>query len=270
MPAASLQNVPAALFILINAVESNDIEKVRNALLRVKNDGVDINQSNPVEYTALHVAAKNGDLEIAEELIAAGANPNVKSGILSRIPLHLAIWSDKIDMVKFLISAGADMTIKDENGSPALFWIHNRSVDMIRTLISIPGIDLNVRGCYGRTILFGAIYSITGNEFAEILLQHGADPNIIDRDGYTVLAQVIRIRFNDDQVDLVNLLLQYGANPFIKNKHNSTALDVAYTHKATDTIKVLENYFPTFHNLIKWCIRDNKINVSVLPKMIMS
>ncbi|KAH6680921.1 ankyrin repeat-containing domain protein [Halenospora varia] len=61
--------------------------------------------------TALHFAAAEGHLQIVDDLIQAGANVNaVTSNVIS--PLHEAVLSSFIDVVRLLLDNGADPLIR--------------------------------------------------------------------------------------------------------------------------------------------------------------
>lgn len=65
---------PCFLFSLdfLRAVELNRSADVR----RMVDEGADVNQSDPLGYTALHIASWNGSAEMVEYLLQMGANPN--------------------------------------------------------------------------------------------------------------------------------------------------------------------------------------------------
>lgn len=67
----------------------------------------------------LYIAAIAGDLEIADALINAGANLDLRCNY-DRTALHAASISEHVEIVKSLIYAGADLDIKDDSGSTPL------------------------------------------------------------------------------------------------------------------------------------------------------
>ncbi len=77
---------------------------------------------------ALVLLALNGKAEAARRLIAAGANPNVPStGLYSHgTPLHHAVSSGRLDVVRVMVEAGADAKLKDSAwGGTPLGWAHH-------------------------------------------------------------------------------------------------------------------------------------------------
>jgi len=81
--------------------------------------GSDLNAVNKQGDTPLHIAVKLKKLDFIKELIAAGANLNAKNKKLET-PLHLAINKNYIAAIKDLIESGADLNVRDKNGSTPL------------------------------------------------------------------------------------------------------------------------------------------------------
>jgi cytohesin len=63
------------------------------------------------EFTALHYAARFGNKNVAEVLIAHGADINAKDK-WDYQPIHWAAYHDRADVVELLISKGADVNAK--------------------------------------------------------------------------------------------------------------------------------------------------------------
>ena len=59
-----------------------------------------------------------------------------------------------------------------------------------------------------------------------VLLEHGADVNVVDGHGNTALM----IAAGRGDVQCISLLLKSGADPQVKNKRGKTALDLAHDH----------------------------------------
>jgi len=84
----------------------------------------------------IQAAVISGNLEIVEQHISAGTNINQKDQMSGSTPLITAVTFDKIDIVKALINAKADLNIKNNDGSTALhsaaFFCH---VEIVQLLI---------------------------------------------------------------------------------------------------------------------------------------
>ena len=69
----------------------------------------------------LHQAAMDNDVEKALAAIAAGADPDHKD-IYDSAPLHAAVQSNAVDVVKVLLEAGAMVDLPASNGHTSLFF----------------------------------------------------------------------------------------------------------------------------------------------------
>jgi ankyrin repeat protein len=96
---------------LFDAVEVQDFEKLKN--LFKNNDITDdiLNSYDEVFYTLLHKAILKGNIDIVNFLISNGANISIKTMYLDETPLLLAVKSGNIEITKLLISKGADINV---------------------------------------------------------------------------------------------------------------------------------------------------------------
>ena len=83
----------------------------------------------------LHLAAQGGHKEIAELLIAAGADVNAKNKY-GTTPLHKAAFYGHKEIAELLIANGVDVNAKKNNGRTPLdraIWINETEIaDLIR------------------------------------------------------------------------------------------------------------------------------------------
>lgn len=79
----------------------------------------DPNQRGAVDDSPLHIAARKGELQDVEVLVAHGGNIN-SIGDLGNSPLHQAALSGHEAMVRLLLNLGADPSIKNEFSQTAL------------------------------------------------------------------------------------------------------------------------------------------------------
>ena len=94
-----------------------------STLIALLEGGADPNLlDGPVPYHPLDYAAMHGRADLADLLIAFGANMNAKDNLYGETPLHQAIAAGEfaprvhLDVVQLLIDRGADVNAKDRNG----------------------------------------------------------------------------------------------------------------------------------------------------------
>jgi ankyrin repeat protein len=156
-----------------DAAMSGDADRVV-ALLR---SGADVNAAQGDGMTALHWAAYNGQVELVETLLEAGATTQVVTRIGSYTPLHHAARNGFADVVEALIAAGADVEAVTSTGQARALHLAASSgrEAAVRALIE-GGADVDARETsWGQTPLMFAAGS-GRTDVVRMLLGHGADP----------------------------------------------------------------------------------------------
>ena len=91
-----------------------------STLIALLDGGADPNLlDGPVPYHPLDYAAMHGRADVADLLIAFGADMNAKDNLYGGTPLHYAIWyapQGHLEVAQLLIDRGADVNAKDVNG----------------------------------------------------------------------------------------------------------------------------------------------------------
>ena len=89
--------------------------------------------------TALHWAAGRGNLKASEclckEMKSEGIN--IQMTVRQQTALHFAVQGGYTDIVRLLISSGADIDLKDVNGWTALDWARNHPTESKEAIIKL-------------------------------------------------------------------------------------------------------------------------------------
>ena len=168
-----------ALSVGINAAESPVADAAargdRDAVKSLLKQAADVNAAQGDGMTALHWAAMNGDLDLAQMLIVAGANVKATTRLGSYTPLYLASQQGHGGIVQALIKAGGDVKTGTPNGTtPLMVAAASGDVEAVRALIEA-GADVNAKdGVRAQTPI---IYAAASNRAAviELLAAKGAD-----------------------------------------------------------------------------------------------
>lgn len=161
---------PAAASDIADAVRRGDKEAVRLLLAAM----VDVNEQQGDGTTALHWAAYNDDVETAELLIRRGANLQgvTRNGALT--PLLVAASNGSAGVVKALLAAGANPNVRSTDGAtPLMTAAASGSVEAVKLLLD-QGAELNAKdSARGQTPLMFAAAADRAAVISE-LLKRGA------------------------------------------------------------------------------------------------
>jgi ankyrin repeat protein len=284
---------PTGETALMTAVRAGALGAVR-VLLEA---GSTIDARDPTyQQTALMLAVRENHPEIVGLLVDRGAQVNARTrigetpkwilpnsvpgfghgvGIVrgglpergSRAPipgglsaLLYAARDGRLDSVRILLAAGADINQPDANGiTPLVMAISNNHVDVARVLIE-HGADLNASDWYGRTPLWAAIEARNMDvdnatfensvdreplfNLIEALLERGANPNVRTKEVPPIRRSMLRVTGSLSWVDftgqtpfltaalsgdvrVMRLLLAHRADPHIPTVAGTTALMAA-------------------------------------------
>jgi hypothetical protein len=123
--------------------------------------------------TELWRAAREGQVEEVERLIAQVENPNARD-IDDEGPLHAAVRGGRAKVVELLAAYGASVHAANRYGATPLHIAIDASQPEIARVLLTSGADVNARDMFGMMPLHEAV--LAGNrELAALLLEHGAD-----------------------------------------------------------------------------------------------
>ena len=193
--------------------------------------GANPNLVPPTGETPLMIASRMGNVEAIKVLIAHGANVNAKEAARGQTALMWAISDRQPQAARLLLEAGADLHARtlasrrfvqlccgeyngDSRGTawveyggftPLLFAAREGEIASAKYLLAA-GANVNDTAADGASALAVAAFS-GQSALAELLIQHGADPNAAGA-GYAPLHAAV----HRADLRLVTSLIAYGAN----------------------------------------------------------
>lgn len=118
---------------MFQAAKSGEVSLLLEA---ISTKDVDVNHQNQEGQTALHLACKEGHIDIVKELLQRDAKCNLLSK-RGNTPLHLACYYNRKDVVEILLNSGVDVNIKSKGGYPPIYAaILESHCDIVQLLIS--------------------------------------------------------------------------------------------------------------------------------------
>ena len=157
-----------------DAAMRGDADEVRE-LLRA---GADVNAAQGDGMTALHWAAENGQLELADVLVFAGANLEAATRLGGFTPLMVAGRAGHAGIARLLADAGANLEATTETGETALHYAAWSGNSEIAMALTEKGAEVDAKeSANGQTpLMFAAAYGRV--DAVRSLLEAGADPSI--------------------------------------------------------------------------------------------
>uniref|UniRef100_A0A8C3LMS6 Ankyrin repeat and KH domain-containing protein 1 n=1 Tax=Chrysolophus pictus TaxID=9089 RepID=A0A8C3LMS6_CHRPC len=230
--------------------------------------GANLEEVNDEGYTPLMEAAREGHEEMVALLLAQGANINAQTEETQETALTLACCGGFSEVADFLIKAGADIELGCS--TPLMEAAQEGHLELVKYLLTA-GANVHATTATGDTALTYACEN-GHTDVADVLLQAGADLEHESEGGRTPLmkaaraghlctvqfliskgANVNRATANNDHtvvslacagghLAVVELLLAHGADPTHRLKDGSTMLIEAAKGGHTNVVSYLLDY----------------------------
>lgn len=213
-------------------------------------DGIGVVQN---ALTPLWVATYAGHKNCVHRLVLAGANLNTK---FPETPLFIASREGRADCLKILIEAGSCVNVKNNRGQNPLHIACSEVHETCVELLANTDCDLDAMDQSGCTPLHHlCINAPDGHRSVKVLLQMGADVNISSKSWNH--ATSLHFCSQLGKLQNITLLLNYGANMYIKDKCGLTARDRAKKHPECEEVLLKhEERPPRLLQLCCWTLRE--------------
>ena len=187
--------------------------------------------------TALQLVCVKGDKQMLLELLELDINVN-NCGEYGKTPLNIACLHCNVDLVKLLISKGADLNAhntQDDCDTALITTVacYQPELENADTYLQIGKLLLDAGACCNKTDKIGqsAIHSAvtkSDDRYTELLLNHNASPNLVCAKYMSPLCKAI----DTECYHNAKVLLKYGCQVNEKNDENQLSLVLTPLHIA--------------------------------------
>jgi ankyrin repeat protein len=164
--------------------------------------GMPVDARDERNWTALMVAAFNGNLHVAKVLIEHGADPHARD-LGGYTPLHWACLNGHVEVARLLLDRGVDPNSRSNSNWTSLLQAATNGHAKVVAL----------------------------------LLDAGANPNIASNEGWTPLHKAVA----NGHAQSVRMLMRAGASVHARHRDGCTPLSLAEKSNCPDVQKVLRS-----------------------------
>lgn len=185
---------------------------------------------------ALNTAAKWGCYNAVQALLEySSVSATDEQG---RTPLHQAVIGGESSIIRLLLrKGGVNINARDRDGrTPLVLAARTGLVHVVRTLVDSHA-DLDLADNDRSTALHYAVYN--GVEMVAILLDHGADPSIINVKSQSALHMACGLGYLDVAEKLIDTLGKQSAEVNTSLEEGKTPLQIAAESGHLDIVKLL-------------------------------
>jgi ankyrin repeat protein len=215
-----------------------------------------VDSTTDLGVTPLWLAAQNGNLDLVNTLLSAGADPTIRL-LSGETPVMTAAQAGNGAVVKVMLEAGADPNVSVTRDQTALMWAADRGHSDVVAALLEHGVDIEARSLVrehyvksekeqdshpsykywieqgGNTALMFAARS--GDlRSTELLIEAGSNVNSVSAFGTSPVIMAV----HGGSAELLNYLIERGAN-IESNESGHTALHAAVLRGNLKAVDVL-------------------------------
>ncbi len=232
---------------LHDLVITRDLETLKERL----RTGASVNATDSYGRSLLYIAALNGRTNFVDFLLAAGANPNQPASWKgNQTPLHVAAMHGRWTVVERLLASGAKVDARTKGRETPLHYAAWYGRPRTVQVLLKAGADPRAVDSRGRSTLHSPHYHwkidldhdrSSSEKFdappaMAALIKAGAPVNAMSREGATLLIIACQIA----PLEVIQLLLDSGADPSVRMADGTTAFSVAESKQRTDVMELLK------------------------------
>lgn len=242
-------------------IEKAVLHNNQDALIFLLDHGVNVNAKSVEGYTPLTTAIREDRAEMVDLLLARGADPAIRGQdwpinmavkrphILKKLlpavsnpknfkgVVEMAVCANQLESIKLLLSAG--FSVEDKNGgvfSPLTSAIRERNKEIVHYLIDVAGADVNAPGEH--LPIIKALRRMEGQdtELLELLLERGANINLMYR-GWNAVLQAVE----NGNAHVLRILVEKGNGVDLdqKDENDQTVMDIVNGHGWDEAVQIL-------------------------------
>jgi ankyrin repeat protein len=224
---------------LLHAASGSGVPRTAEVLVK---GGHNVNARNAYNYRPLHWAVQLDDVAMVQALLQLKAKPNVKTNNTfiiqeTRTPLYFAAGNGNVPIAQALLAAGAlPNDLCDSSNATALTEAVSHDELAVAQVLLNAGANPNgqSRDERGVDFYYFPLASARSPEMIKLLMEHGAQVNQRNRHGDSVLKSIAnRENMSDAELGALEALLAAGADPRGSDMHGITALTWAKDKRAT-------------------------------------
>lgn len=237
---------------LSNAVLASDVDRISILVAR----GANVNKVDSEGYAPIHIAARNESAKVIDALIAREADVNLKDKD-GYAALHYAVLRNSPVAIQALALHRADLEAPTPDGATPLALAIVESKYKAAIALIAAGADVEaaqgeakltplmlIAGSEPRELTLGSGTSLIEKtnpgdpgplEVARAMIAKGAKVNDVSKTGVTALL----LAASHNNVPIVGLLVQTGADQKFRSPEGKTAVDLARDNDNTSVISLL-------------------------------
>ncbi|KAG8371406.1 hypothetical protein BUALT_Bualt13G0084400 [Buddleja alternifolia] len=224
---------------LFVAAEYGYFEVVREMIMHY--DLVDAGIKAKNGFDALHIAAKQGDLEVVKVLMEAHPELSMTVDVANTTALHTAATQGHIEVVNYFLEWESNLaTIARSNGKTALHSAaRNGHVQVVKALLEKEPAIATRTDKKGQTALHMAVKGQNLEVVEELIKADPSTINMVDTKSNTPL----HIATRKGRAQIVKMLLaQNETDTRVVNRSNETAFDTAEKVGHSDITAILQEH----------------------------